>query len=62
MSRSRCGRITSSFRSPLAKWITGMPLATANSVTALRNRNPIFSRIAGDGIGNPKWWVRKLTT
>jgi len=31
-----------------------MSLSRANSVTALRNRNPIFSRIAGDGIGNPR--------
>ena len=61
-SRSRCGRITSSLRSPLAKRITAMSLAAANSVTALRNRSPIFSRIAGDGIGKPRWWVRKLTT
>ena len=39
-----------------------MSLAAAYSVTALRNRSPIFSRIAGDGIGKPRWWVRKLTT
>src|SRR6478609_990322 len=31
-----------------------MSWSAANSATALRNRSPIFSRIAGDGIGNPK--------
>jgi hypothetical protein len=59
---SRCGRITSSLRCPLAKRITGMLCSAANSTTALRNRNPIRSKIAGDGIGNPKCWVKKLTT
>jgi hypothetical protein len=62
ISRSRYGRITSSLRWPLAKRTTSISLSRANSVTALRNRNPILSRIAGDGIGNPRCPVRKLTT
>ena len=61
-SRSRCGRITSSLRSPLTNRTTGMPPSAANSTTALQNPNPIRSRIAGDGIENPRSWVRKLTT
>jgi hypothetical protein len=31
-----------------------MSLAAADSATALRNRSPILSRIAGDRIGNPR--------
>jgi energy-coupling factor transporter ATP-binding protein EcfA2 len=60
--RSKCGRITSNFRSPLAKRITGMSYSAANSVTALRNPNPIRSKITGEGIENPRCRVRKLTT
>ena len=61
-NRSRCGRITASSRSPLVKRITGMSLGAANPSTALRKRSPIFSSIAGDGIGNPTWEVSKPST
>ncbi|HYZ07127.1 MAG TPA: hypothetical protein VE709_00735, partial [Pseudonocardiaceae bacterium] len=46
----------------MAKRITGMSLSAANSATALRNRSPMRSKIAGEGIGNPRCRVRKLTT
>ena len=62
INRSRCGRITSSLRSPFAKLSTGMSWSAANPATSRRNRSPIFSRIAGDGIGNPKCAVKKPTT
>jgi len=45
------GRITSILRSSLPNRTTGMPLASAKSRTARRNEAPIFSMIAGDGIG-----------
>jgi hypothetical protein len=48
-ARYRC--ITSILRSSLPKRTTGITLATANRSTALRNAVPIFSMIAGDGIG-----------
>jgi hypothetical protein len=55
-------RITSPLRSPLAKRTTGMSCSTAKSATALRNPTPIRSKTAGDGIGNPRCRVKKLTT
>jgi hypothetical protein len=44
-------RMTSIFRSPLPNRTTGMWFASAKSLTARRNAVPIFSMIAGDGIG-----------
>lgn len=38
-------------RSPLWKRTTGMWLVSANPLTARRNTVPIFSMIAGGGIG-----------
>jgi len=43
--------MTSILRSPLWKRTTGMWSAWANNVTAWRNAVPIFSIIAGEGIG-----------
>jgi hypothetical protein len=36
--------------------------SSANRATALRNADPILSKIAGDGIGLPRCAVKKLTT
>ena len=47
------GRITSILRSALPNRTTGMWSSRANCATAFRNANPIFSKIAGDGIGFP---------
>ena len=49
--RARYGRITSILRSSLPNRTTGIWLSSANRSTALRNAVPIFSMIAGDGIG-----------
>ena len=58
----RWRRITSIFRSPFLKRTIGMWLSSAKVVTARRNRVPIFSITAGEGIGNPRCWVMKETT
>jgi len=60
--RARYGRIMSILRSFLPNRTTGIWLSSANDRTARRNAVPIFSRIAGDGIGLPRCCVRKLTT
>jgi hypothetical protein len=59
---SRYGRITSILRSALVNRTTGMWSCSAKRATAFRNAVPIFSKIAGDGIGLPRCAVRKLTT
>ena len=61
-ARTRYRRITSTFRSRLANRTTGMWLASAYDATARRNRPPIRSKIAGDGIGNPRCRVMNSTT
>ena len=55
-------RITSIFRSPLADLITCTPRVAALRRTLSRNRVPIFTKIAGDGTGWPRWRVRNVTT
>ena len=59
---SRYGPITSILRSPLPKPTTGISLSLANLATARRNRPPIWSKIAGEGIGNPRCAVKNDTT
>jgi hypothetical protein len=60
--RARYGRITSTLRSSLPKRTTGMLLSVAKRSTAVRNAVPIFSMIAGDGIGLPRCAVINDTT
>ncbi len=43
--------MTSPLRSPLANRTTGTWLASTNDLTDRRNVVPIFSMIAGEGIG-----------
>jgi len=59
---SRYRRITSTLRSPRANFTTGISLARANESTPRRNLVPIFSKIAGEGIDNPKCRVMNETT
>jgi len=59
--RAKYGRIRSILRSSLTNRTTGILLSAAKLRTARRNAVPIRSRIAGDAIGLPECWVRKLT-
>ena len=49
-------------RPVFSKRTTGMCSSSANRLTARRNAVPIFSKIAGDGIGLPRYAVKKDTT
>ena len=60
--RARYGRITSILRSSLPNRTTGILLSAAKRCTAVRNAVPIFSMIAGDGIGLPRCAVINDTT
>jgi hypothetical protein len=51
---SRQGCITSSLRTSFANLTTGMPLFSANQVTAWRNMVPRRSNTAGDTTGIPR--------
>src|SRR5665647_173021 len=53
--------MTSPLRSPLANRTTGMWLASAKDLTERRNAVPIFSMIAGEGIGQPRCPVMNET-
>jgi hypothetical protein len=55
-------RITSILRSPFLNRTTGMCSSSAKPDTDRRNAVPIFSMIAGDGIGNPRCAVMNDTT
>jgi hypothetical protein len=54
--------MTSALRASLSKGTSGMWLVVANRATAARNRSPILANSAGEGIGLPKCWVKKVTT
>ena len=58
----RYGCITSIFRSPLPNLTHGIPFELAQDSTAPRNRVPICSISAGDGIGLPRCRVMNATT
>jgi hypothetical protein len=60
--QARYRRITSTLRSSLPNRTTGMWLSAAKRSTAARNAVPIFSMIAGDGIGLPRCAVINDTT
>ncbi len=57
-----CGCITSIFRSPLPNLTHGIPFDDAYDSTDRRNRAPICSISAGDGIGLPRCRVMNATT
>jgi hypothetical protein len=59
---ARCRPITSILRSSFVKRTTGTCSVAANEDTDRRNAVPIFSRIAGEGIGNPRYAVMNDTT
>ena len=59
---ARCRRITSILRSVLPNLTTGMCSSPAKRDTDRRNAVPIFSRIAGDGMGKPRCCVMNDTT
>jgi len=59
--RATYGGIRSILRSSSMTRATGILLSAAKLRTARRNAAPVRSRIAGDAIGLPECWVRKLT-
>jgi hypothetical protein len=54
--------MTPVFRSSLPNFTRGIPFEDAYDSTALRNRVPMCSISAGDGIGLPRCWVMNATT
>jgi hypothetical protein len=54
--------MTSTLRSSLPNFTRGIPLEVAYDSTALRNRVPMCSISAGDGMGLPRCCVMKATT
>jgi hypothetical protein len=54
--------MTSALRASLAKRITGISWVAANRSTAARKLLPSLVKVAGEGIGLPRCWVRKPTT
>ena len=61
-ARRRCGVMTSILRSFLVNAIQGISLVLANCYIPCRNLIPIFSRMAGDAMGIPRWADMKVTT
>ncbi len=57
-----CGCITSILRSSLPNLTHGIPFDDAYDSTDLRNRVPMCSMSAGDGIGLPRCCVMNATT
>ena len=59
---ARCGCMTSIFRSSLPNFTHGIPVEDAYDSTAWRNRVPMCSISAGDGIGLHRCCVMNTTT